>query len=186
MSDTRKLRGGNSEQTRFKELWQRLDEATQDYWREQFASTRTLKNIREEIKAKHGVDLTRNSQLNRICKWVKDQDERLARAERMHENEERLKKEHPDWTLDQLREEVIRMAYCETMAFGDFKLGLSTARIHLADKALQLQWEKHEFDAAKACKEKLPELKYISTNPQLTDTQKIDQIRLKLFGKIVP
>jgi hypothetical protein len=186
MSDSRKIRGGNSEPTRWKLLWLRLDETTQDYWRDQFASARTQKSIREEIKAKHEVNLTRNSQLSRICKWVKEQDERTARAERMQENERRLREQHPDWTLDQLREEVLRMAYCETLAFGDFKLGLSTARIDLSEKSLELHREKFEFEAAKACMEKLPELKYISTNPQLSDTQKIDQIRLKLFGKIVP
>lgn len=186
MSNPRKIRGGNYESTRLKLLWAQLDETTQGYWREQFTSKKTMKSIREEIKAKHGVNLTQDNQLSRFCKWVKEQDERIARAERMEENEQRLKELHPDWTLDQLREEVLRTAYCESLAFGDFKLGLTTARIDLSEKSLLLNREKFEFKAAKACLEQLPELKYISTNPQLSDTQKIDQIRLKLFGKIVP
>jgi hypothetical protein len=43
---------------------------------------------------------------------------------------------------------------------------------------------KFEFDAAKACLKKLPELKVISTDRSLTDDQRVEQIRMKLFGEL--
>jgi hypothetical protein len=186
MTEPQKIRGKNSEVARFKELWRQMDDVNQDYWRERMTSRQTQKSIREEIKAKHGIDLAHDGQMTRLRRWVEEHYERAERAERMQENARRLEEEHPDWTTDQLRKEVLKRSYYESLEFANFKLGLSTARINLSEKAIELNRDKFEFDAARACLEQLPELKYISTNPQLSDTQKIDQIRLKLFGKIVP
>jgi hypothetical protein len=46
----------------------------------------------------------------------------------------------------------------------------------------QLAREKWEFDAAKVCLKALPELKAISNDSRLNEDQRIEQIRLKLFG----
>ncbi len=64
------------------------------------------------------------------------------------------------------------------------KLELSKRRADTTDEALKLEREKFEFDAAKACLAKLPELKTISGNSRLTETEKVQQIRLKLFGEL--
>jgi hypothetical protein len=55
----------------------------------------------------------------------------------------------------------------------------------VALRKLALDREKFEYDAAEISLAKLPELRAISKDPQLTTVQKIDQIRLKLFGEVV-
>ena len=169
---------------RMKDLWKKMLEDEQDYWRKALSSSKRLTDLRAEIAQKYEIIFTSEEQVSRLRRWVADQDERVVRAARMQENERQLKEQHPDWTLDQLRKEVLKMAYFETLAFADFKLGLSTARVDISDKSLQLQWEKHEFDACEACLKQLPELKLISNNSKLTDREKINQIRRKLFGKL--
>ena len=56
------------------------------------------------------------------------------------------------------------------------------AEVRQHDK-LRLDWEKYRFDAALACREKLPELKLIEANPELTETEKTTAFVEKLFGK---
>ena len=182
----RKLQGGDAPMTRLKETWLRLEEAARDYWRAQLNSRRTFKSISHEMNTKLGLQLSHEAQLSRFRKWVADQDERDAERDRMDDDERRLHKEFGNASLDQIREKVLRRSYARTIAQGDFKLGLSTIRLDQNEKTIQLNYEKFTFDASKACFKKLPELKVISNNPKLSDTQKIDLIRLKLFGKIVP
>jgi len=52
------------------------------------------------------------------------------------------------------------------------------------DEKLELAWEKHEFNAAKRVLPLLPELQAIQKDNTLTDFEKLDQIRMKLFGCI--
>jgi hypothetical protein len=186
MSAQRKLLGGDSPLTRLKQLWWRLDEAARNYWREQLESRRTLDSVLEEMNTKLGLQLKRNNQLSRFRKWLADQDKRDAERDRMLEDERRLRQELGKASRDKLRTEVLRRSYARTIAEGDFKLGLSTVSLDLKERTVQLNYEKFFFDAANACRKKLPQLKVISKNPKLSDTQKIDLIRLKLFGKIVP
>jgi hypothetical protein len=52
------------------------------------------------------------------------------------------------------------------------------------EKAVVTLREKFEFDAAKACLKMLPELKVISSDSKLSETEKINAVRLKLFGEV--
>lgn len=185
MSSNRKLLAGISEITRLKELWLSLDEDTRDYWREQFLSRRSQKSIREELNKKLEVELTHDFQVSRFRFWVADQDELDAEKERMLEDERRLIAEFgSSRTLDEIREMVLKRSYARTLARSDFQLGLRTMRADYNERTLQLHRDKFEFDAAEVCLRKLPELKVISSNPELSDIEKIDRIRLELFGKI--
>jgi hypothetical protein len=167
---------------KLKQLWPTLHESVQEYWREQFSSPRSQADIRKELSTKLKINLRWDNQLTKFRGWLGDQDLRDQQAERMQENERRLQQEHPDWSLDKVREEVLRQSYFETLATGDFKLGLKTVKAHQNQEVLALDRAKFEFDAAKSCLAKLPDLKTISTNKTLTETQKVEQIRLKLFG----
>ena len=53
---------------------------------------------------------------------------------------------------------------------------------HTADR-LKLDWKKYEFDAAKAAMEHAKEIKLIIADKSLTDNDRINRIRLRLFGK---
>lgn len=121
-----------------KAVWLRLPEATQDYWREQFASSRTQADIRAEIARKLNVKLGADGKLTKFRAWLEDQDARAAQAERMEENEQRIKDAHPDWNLDRVREEVIRASYFETLASGNHSLGLKTVVQDLNVKKVNL------------------------------------------------
>lgn len=56
------------------------------------------------------------------------------------------------------------------------------ARLQQLSAQLDLDRDRFEFDAAKSCLAKLPELKVISSDKGLSESQKVEQIRLKLFG----
>lgn len=167
-----------------KAAWKKMPEDEQNYWRERLGSTRMLADTAEEILEKLKIKLNPKYELTHLRIWIADQDARIAQAERMQENEVRLRDQHPDWSVDRVRREVFRQAYYETLASGDYKLGLSAAKVELSEKNWELRREKHEFDASTACLKKLPELKLISNNPKLTDREKINQIRRKLFGEL--
>ncbi len=58
------------------------------------------------------------------------------------------------------------------------------ARLEQIGEQIALEREKFQIDAAEKCLEKLAELKTISTDTTLSQTEKVEQIRLKLFGSI--
>ena len=114
-----------SELDRLKELWKQMDESAQDIWREKFAAKLKPAVLLEQIFDSLNVLLDNDVQLKRFRRWVDDQDKRQEQALRMRENEERLRAEHPDWTLDRVREEVLRQTYFEALSGGDYRLGLA-------------------------------------------------------------
>lgn len=145
MSAPTKLQGGKeSELTRFKALWRTLADSVREYWREQFISERTQADIRREINSKLKINLQYDKQLNQFRDWVTEQDKRDAQAEFMQENERRLIEQHPDWSLDRVREEVIRQSYFQTLAVGDFKLGLKTVTGELKSKAHEAEERRYQ------------------------------------------
>lgn len=56
------------------------------------------------------------------------------------------------------------------------------ARLQQLNRQISLERDKFEFDAATACLKVLPDLKEISANNKLSQTEKVQAIRLKLFG----
>ena len=150
-----------------KAVWLRLPEPTQEYWREQFSSARTQSDLRAEIGRKLSVKLPSDSRLSKFRAWLDDQDARDEQAERMQENERRLTKEHPDWTLDQVREEVLRQSYLETLATGNFKLGLAARKSDLTEQALKFDQEKFKESVRTKIQSGLAELsQHIKSNPK--------------------
>lgn len=128
MSTSNKLRGGSDSQlTQFKKLWlHSLAESARDYWRSQLASDSTQAELRKQILAKLKINLVADKQLTSFRHWVEEQDERDAEAQRQIEEEAKLKAEFGDWTLDQIREEVLKRSYARAMAKGDFAAGRKT------------------------------------------------------------
>jgi hypothetical protein len=99
---------------------------------------------------------------------------------------EKLQVARPDWTPQQIQQ--VGQAFFSALALEqqDPKTWFLTQQIGLKREQLNLDRDKFEFDAAKACLKQLPELKAISTNKSLSETQKVEQIRLKLFGTVPP
>ena len=172
--------------TKFRRAWPKLSPEAQEFWLSRFLSDEappyqeTFKLIAARLK----INFTRPAQGTAIKEFLLAEQKRQEVADRMEANETRIHAEHPDWTADQVRDEVIKAAYYETLASGDFKLGLSTIKAESLVKTTALDQRKFEFDAARACMDKLPELQAIRKDSSLTTAQKLDQIRFKLFGEI--
>jgi len=189
MSASSKLRGGSdSELTKLKKLWRdSLAESARDYWRALFISETKQTDIRTELATKLKIHLRRNDQLTAFGHWLAEQDARDEEAQRMQDDERRLSEQFGDTlTKDQIREKVLSASYARTLATGDFKLGLATIKQDVNAQSASLDRDKFQFDAAKACLAKLPELKAISTNKELSEDQKLEQARLALFGSAPP
>lgn len=184
MSASNKLRGGEeSELTKLKRLWLKPSFAdSREFWREQFASQMKQPEIRALLKKKLQINLQWNRQLTEFSQWLSRQDILEAEADAMIQDEEQAAREHPDWTKEQIREDVLKKSYLRARASGDFKLGLKTVAADAKLEALLLDRDKFQFDAAKAALKIWPGIKQISSDKTLSETDKVQAVRQKLFG----
>jgi hypothetical protein len=189
MSDNQKPRGTDSGKAeaplaQLKDLWRRSPETVRDYWREQLSSSRKLSEIRAEILTKLKIKLSSDGKLSTFRDWMIEQDLRDAETERQLEDHQQLEKQNPNWTLDQVREEVLTRSYMRSLAQGDFKLGLATSREHTRKQIVALEREKFEFDASKAALKIWPSIRQISSDKAMSESDKVLAVRQKLFGVI--
>jgi hypothetical protein len=128
-----------SELTRLKDLWPRLSEDARAFWSELFASSASQASNRAQLLAKLKINLRFDKQLTDFRKWVEREETVAAQAERMEENRRRIRREHPDWTLDEILEEVMKVSAEEALASGDHELGLKTVDRDLSRKRTSLE-----------------------------------------------
>lgn len=164
---------------RFKAAWKKLSEPSQAYWREQLSSQRTQADLRREIKAKLKVELPADNYLTRFRSWLDAEDQRGVMAEKIEQRKKELLA--GGMTLEEAQEVLLVEAAAYSTAARDFKLGLKTSREITTMKAGALDRQKFEFDAARACLAKLPELKAVSDKPKLSDEEKAKAIQQILF-----
>jgi len=111
-----------------------------------FQSQTSRADIRSQILAKLNINLRFDTQLNRFRQWVDQQDGLDDEAEAMQDDESRTLGEHPEWTKEQVRDDVLKKAYFRSRSRGDVKLGL---RAITADAKLeQLQLARDKFKEA--------------------------------------
>ncbi len=131
----------------FKRLWinpKFLD--SREFWLEQFAGPMNQRQIRELIKTKLDINLQWDPQLTKFRKWVQRQNELDDEADAMSQDEEQLKKQFgDDWTLDQIREEVLRRSYARSISTGDFASGRKTIAQDLNVEKVKLDRRKVEL-----------------------------------------
>ena len=178
MSAPKKLQQ-EGELPKLKKLWPTLHESVQEYWREQFSSQRSQVDLRSELLKKLNVNLRFDVQLTRFRAWLDDQDKRDRQAERAEENQRRLIAEHPDWTLERVREEVLKQSYFETLASGDFKLGLKTVKAHQNQEVIGMDERRLKLMEKKAAA--FDEAKGILGNKELSEEEKKTRMQ-QLFG----
>lgn len=89
-------------------------------------------------------------------------------------------------TLDAISQKAYELAESPNSAPKDVKavmmLLLKSADQRFKEEKLAFDKQKFQWDAAKACLALLPELKTISSDKTLNEAEKVEQIRLKLFG----
>lgn len=130
MSATPKPRGTNSGQPespldQFKAVWKRLPEPAQDYWREQFSSSRTQSDLRKEILAKFKIKLGSDGKLTNFRAWLEAQDQRELMAEKIEERKTELLS--GGMTLEEAQDVLLTEASAYSVASRDFKLGVKVS-----------------------------------------------------------
>jgi len=192
MSTTNKRRGVRAGQpepelSRLKELWLTLSDDARAFWRARLQSGgagNTQPEIRRDLLAKLKINLRHDNQLSNFKSWMQDQDGREEEAEKQTDDERQLVEQFGDsWTLDQIRDEVLKRSYARALATGDFAAGRKTIVQDLNVKKITLDRDKFEFNAAKAALANAAQLKTISAS-KLSDVEKIDAARRALFGEL--
>lgn len=181
MSATIKARGGQaSELTRLKLLPPENLEAIWS-WREE-VPVLTNAAIRNRIAKQFSVRLTLDKQLSQFWSWY-------ALKQQLSQNEtvvetllEDFKSANPDSTPEQIQQ--VGQSFFTALALQqqDAKSWFMSQQLALKRDQLSLDKNKFEFDATRAALAKLPQLKAISTNKELSEDQKLEQARLALFG----
>lgn len=191
MSTTPKLPGGKKaeeELTRLKYYWRDVLSASQkDFWRARFNSKDTQAAIREEIRVKLKFDLKYDKQITKLRRWDEMQMELDEEAQQQTDDERRVIVEFgPDATLDQIRAEVLKRSYARAIATGDFAAGRKTIVQDLNIQKVTLDRDKFEFDAAAAALKHAAALKVIANDKTLSEADKVNAARRKLFGTLPP
>lgn len=118
--------------------------------------------------------------------------ERLAEAaNQANQFTEALATNPADWDsaiIGQIKQKVFEMGATDKLTAKEITSLLSTYTALLQGNfkaaELRLQREKFEFDAAKKCLEKLPQLKAIAADSGLDKEAKLRAVREKLFGPL--
>ena len=182
MSAPTKPRGGSeSELTKLKILWRdSLAEDARYYWQELFVSKTTQAQIRAEILTKLKINLRFDKQLTAFRDWEQEQRFRELEAERQADDELRLKAQFgADWTLDQIREEVLKRSYARAIQEGDWAAGRKTIVQDLNVKKVSLDERKLKLLEAKAAQ--ADKAKGILENRELSEAEKKSRMH-ELFG----
>jgi hypothetical protein len=112
----------------------------------------------------------------------------VSSAEARAEEVDRRPGQFDKATLDAISERAYALAISPQSAAKDVKavmmLLLKAQDQSRKERELGLAMDKFQFDAAKACLAVLPELKVISQDKGLSEPEKVQQIRLKLFGVV--
>ena len=180
MSAHKKLRSPDSEITKLKVLWRdSLAEDAKAFWQELFVSASTQAAIRSELQKKLKVNLRFDKQLNAFRDWELEQRQLDIESERQLEDERRLKAEFGEWTLDQIREEVLKRSYARAMATGDFASGRKTIVQDLNVKKIAQDERKLVILEKKAAQ--ADAAKGILENRELNEEQRAARMR-EVFG----
>ena len=181
MKEARKLSHADSAVTKLKLLWRSsLGEADRDYWREQLASARTRKELREELQERYGLELKQDVQLCRFCRWVEDEDLRAQAAE--DARCDRAELELQGIAEQDLRNELLRRMKERALARGDFKLAAEAIKLDLKAERVALERERVAVQSRKvAVKERETG---VAKRPGGLTPEVLDKIEreLNLFG----
>jgi hypothetical protein len=127
---------------RLKIIWRNsMPKQDQDYWRSRFKSEVSQKVLRAELLDKLQINLKKDKKLTLFRQWVQDRDKELAREQKLNECREKLISEHPDWTTDQVRDELHRRDMEACYVQRDYKEGRKAIRSELESRKFQLHKE---------------------------------------------
>lgn len=171
-----------------------LDRFTErlDEWFFLTDTPKTLAKVREELAA----DGCKTS-LDSLSRWRQRRERERAQtnlSDWTEEFEAQCRAFNPSADSDQVRQFVIAQLIKKGAATGDDTLALNAARMQLEEKSgatkaankereLALAENRFHFDTAKACLAHAPFIKTVAGNKSLSESEKIQAIRARLWGK---
>ena len=195
MSAPKKPQGGSdSELTKLKNLSPERREVIWG-WRSETDDGKPLTNavLRNRLASQFGIRLSRDGQLSEFWSWQWHQMRVEGYNAKLEQFQDFYAKQNPNASRQQVRDAGIAFFMTEAAANGDRDGFLDVANLDLNERdgrtkakfkqeELDFKREKFQFDAAKAALKCVAELKAISSNKNLSEAEKVDQARLKLFG----
>jgi len=134
--------------TQLKSLWRKgITDEDKDYWREQFESGRTRKEVRQELFEFYQIELQQDVQLARFCRWVEEEDLRKSVYEDVLSD--RAEVEAQGVEGKELDHELVRRMKERALARGDFKLGAMAVKLELEIRKVMLQFERNQHQGAR-------------------------------------
>lgn len=137
-----------------KHLWLGLADEDRDHWRGFLMASRIPADPRAAFATRFAVRLPPDGALADFREWLASQEERDRKAAQLQEDEVRLSAKHPDWTLEQVRDAVLKHAFYHSLAQGDFQLGLKAVAQEVNVRRLSLDaaklQEMQKLEQAKA------------------------------------
>lgn len=183
MSANPKLRSGNSELTRLKELWLKPGFAdAREYWREQFASSRSQADLRAELLKKLKVNLRFDKQLTEFRRWAEAQEQRDSMAAKIEERKQELLA--GGMTLEEAQDVLLVEASAYSVAARDFKLGVKVSSEISKASSTKLDHKKFQRETCAlfmkwAADKRASEI----ANSTATNADKIERLGQLMFGE---
>lgn len=171
--------------TQLKKLWLGWDEPARESWRARLSSPDyTQAQNRAAIQSELGITLESDSQLTRFRKWVQVQDAMDAERDRQIEEDRRMLADRPDLTLDQARDELLKISMYRAVLTGDLRgLGLPAVDRLERIQARQFDMEKYAHSIKSKVDAGLDEIAALFQRaPELLE--EFNRLRSKLTARI--
>lgn len=148
---------------------------------------------RQEVKKRFGFWLSADSQVTRWRRWVIDMMDQELLNDQMDLRAERYRSDNPGASDEEVRQAGIRYFMEQARARGDADVFLKVVDRDLAersaktkakfkDRELTLGEQRFQWDAAEACLKELPFIKKVATNTGMSQTERIEAVRKRLWG----
>lgn len=147
----------------------------------EYMAAKSLIETRDWLKA-DGIKTSVTS-LSEFGSWYYLRRQLTRNESTVEELLKNLSATNPDWSPGQIQEAGQAFFTALALQQQDSEAWVRTQGLALKRQELALARDKFEFDAAKACLARLPELQAVSTRPKLNDEEKAIAIQQILFPK---
>jgi hypothetical protein len=170
-----------------------MSEDDQAFWRDMFASTKALKDIRTELYQRLDIAFLYDDQLEIFKRWEKEYQTRVEEVARQRLDQRLGLAPLPQSDPAAAREAILNKAYARALATGDFDLGLKTVRIHVNVDGAALDREKFELKATETAAKSATQPKSAqpgktrqsdSTTNDMSVVEQMRELRRDLFGSL--
>jgi hypothetical protein len=141
---------------------------------------KTGEEVRKWLK-KTGIVISRQTVSN-FYRWWLERLEKRQIGKWVKAKSAQWAKEHPNATPAEVFAMGQRIFSRLAMELADTRAWCATQALQIRRDTLGLSRERFEFRAAQACLKDLPKLKAISKDSSLTEDEKIQRVRVALFG----